>query len=85
VISSRASWTHSSQLLSSDEDGLYGFHVHFSNGSRSTYTRRRSGIEAINLTFEKDGGINYMVGLIDAMEPVWKINGQPVQDWGSLP
>lgn len=65
------------EILSSDEDGVYGFHVHFSNGSRGTYTRRKSGIEAINLTFENDGGINFMVGLLDELEPV--------EDWSALP
>ena len=53
------------ELLSSEEDGLYGFHMHFSNGSRATYARRRSGIEATNLFFERDGGINFQVGLLD--------------------
>lgn len=72
------------ELLSTEEESLYGFHVHFSNGSRSTYTRRKSGTEAINLTFG-DQGINFMVGLLDALEPVWKINGKPVEDWNALP
>ncbi len=73
------------ELLSSEEDGLYGFQVHFSNGSLATYTRRSSGIEAINLGFDKEAGISFMVGLIDSMEPVWKINGHPVQDWNAVP
>lgn len=72
------------EILSSTEEGLYGFHVHFSNGSRATYTRRKSGIEAINLTFENDGSINFMAGLLDDLEPVWKIDGKPVEDWGAL-
>lgn len=72
------------EVLSSDEEGVYGFHVHFSNGSRATYTLRRLGIEAINLTFENDGSINFMVGLLDDLEPVWKIDGKPVEDWSAL-
>jgi hypothetical protein len=73
------------ELLRSEEDGLYGFQMHFSNGSRATYARRRAGIEATNLVFERDGGINFQVGLIDKLEAVWKIDGQPVEDWKSLP
>lgn len=73
------------EVLSSEEEGLYGFHVHFSNGSRATYTRRKLGIEAINLTFENDGGINFMVGLLDELQSIWKINGQAVEDWAALP
>lgn len=72
------------ELLSSEEEGLYGFHVHFSNGSRATYTRRKSGIEAINLIFESDGGINFMVGPLDDLQPIWKINGEPIEDWNAL-
>ncbi len=73
------------ELLSSEEEGVFGFHVHFSNGSRATYTRRRSGIEAINLVFEPDGNINFMVGNLDELEPIWKVNGKPVEDWNALP
>jgi hypothetical protein len=73
------------EVLSSDEEGVFGFHVHFSNGSLATYTRRKSGIEAINVMFENDGGINFMVGQLDRLEPVWKINGKPVEDWSALP
>lgn len=73
------------ELLSSEEEGVYGFHVHFSNGFRSTYTRRKSGIETINLVFENDGGVNFMIGPHDELQPVWKINGQAVENWSILP
>ncbi len=61
-----------------------GFNVHFSNGSKATYSRRLSGIQATNLHFERSGHIGFMVGDLDALEPVWKINGMPVDDWDSL-
>lgn len=70
--------------LLSDESGLYGFNVHFSNGSKSTYTRRKSGIEAINVIFERDGSLNFMCGPIDKLEPIWKIDGVPVENWEKL-
>ena len=72
------------ELLSNEEEGLYGFNVHFSNGSKATYSRRKTGINATNLRFENDGGINFMAGNLDALEPVWKINGNSVEDWNSL-
>jgi len=72
------------ELLSDQEEGIYGFHVHFSNGSKATYTRKRSGIEAINLHFEQDGSINYWIGPRDNLEKVWKVNGKPVIDWKAL-
>jgi len=72
------------ELLSSAEEGLYGFSVHFSNGALATYTRRAEGTNATNILFEPDGTINYMVGMLDALEPTWKIDGQPVHEWDAL-
>ncbi|MDI6799662.1 MAG: hypothetical protein QMD53_03195 [Actinomycetota bacterium] len=72
------------ELLVAENEGVYGFHVHFSNSTRSKCSRRKSGTEATNVFFETDGTINYMVGLLDDLEPVWKINGSPVKDWDEL-
>ena len=63
---------------------LYGFNMHFSNGNKAFFTRTPSGVDSVNLTIEKDGSINFFVGLIDALEPVWKINGKPVTDWEDI-
>lgn len=68
--------------LLSDETGVYGFHVHFSNGSKSTFTRDKNGVTQINMTLRD--GIGFMVGIADDLEPVWKVNGQPVADWDEL-
>jgi hypothetical protein len=73
------------EILSSEKEGVYGFNVHFSNGSKSTYVRRASGIKAINLRFDKNGHIAYFCGDLDALEPVWKIDGNQVVDWDLLP
>lgn len=70
--------------LLSDDSGLYGFHVHFSNGNKATYSRRKSGIDAINIIFDNDKGINFMCRSIDKLEPRWKINGDPVEEWNNL-
>lgn len=72
------------ELLASDVEGLYGFSVHFSNGSKATYTRQASGTQATNILFEDDGSINYMVGMLDDLEPVWKVDGKAVEDWDAL-
>lgn len=68
--------------LLSDEDGVYGFHVHFSNGSKSTFTRDKAGVTQINMTLRD--GVGFMVGMIDDLEPVWKVDGVPVADWDKL-
>lgn len=71
--------------LLSDDNGVYGFNVHFSNGCKATYSRREEGIVAMNVSFAHDGGINFYIGSSDKLEPVWKIDGQPVIDWNELP
>ncbi len=72
------------EILSTEEDGAYGFNVHFSNGNKAMYTRQKTGIRAVNVSFDNDGDINFMVGDLDALEKTWKVNGQPVTDWEAL-
>ncbi len=72
------------ELLVGD-NGVYGFNVHFSNGCKATYSRREDGIVATNLSFKHDGGINFYIGSSQNLEPLWKIDGQPVIDWNELP
>jgi hypothetical protein len=73
------------EILKDDEIGVYGFNVHFSNGSKATYTRRLSGSEQVNIGFEKDGSLKFIAGDLDELEPKWKINGKVVEDFDSLP
>jgi hypothetical protein len=68
--------------LLKDENGIYGFHVHFSNGSKSTFTRTKQGVMQINMIL--DNGVGFMVGDIGELESVWKVNGVPVTDWDKL-
>lgn len=69
--------------LLSDESGVYGFNIHFSNGSKATFSRRPEGVEAINMHF-KNGEVGFFVGDLDALEQVYKVNGQNVDDWAEL-
>ena len=55
-------------ILSNDEDGVFGFNVHFSNGSKATFSRSKEGLDATNIKFEEDGSINFWVGMIDELE-----------------
>src|SRR6266567_424971 len=68
--------------LLKDENGIYGFHVHFSNGSKSTFTRTKQGVTQINMILHD--GVGFMIGDIGKLEPVWKVNGAPVTDWDEL-
>ena len=73
------------ELLTTDVGVLCGFSVLFSNGNKATYSRDESGTRAINVTFEKNGGVKFFVGSHDDLEPVWKIDGKPVDDWDAPP
>lgn len=72
------------EILSNEKEGIYGFSVHFSNSTKATYKRQRSGTEATNLTIEQDGTINFFVGDLGKLEPLWKVDGKPVTDWEAL-
>lgn len=68
--------------LLADENGVYRFHVHFSNGNKSTFMRTKDGVTQINMRTSK--GVGFMIGMIDRLEPIWKIDGVPVTDWDEL-
>lgn len=72
------------ELLSDDKEGVYGYHVHSSNGSKSTYSRKRSGTEARNMGFNSDGTIYFWMATEEKLEPIWKVNGEPIEDWEAL-
>lgn len=67
-----------------ENDMVYGFSVHFSNGTKATYRRDTAGADACNLMFKKDGTIDFFCGLLDALEPRWKVDGVPVESWDEL-
>jgi hypothetical protein len=72
--------------LLSTEGGLYGFSVHFSNGSKATWMRRRESgtIGSENIAVDANG-VSMHVGMISELKPIWKIDGVPVEDWDALP
>jgi len=72
------------ELLSNPTDGIFGFHIHFANGSKATFKRKRSGTEAINMGFDTDGTIRLFLGNSNKLERVWKVDGIPVGDWETL-
>ena len=71
------------EMLVSEEDGVHGWKMHFSNGQHAFYTRTSSGVDGLTLMINPNGEFDLNVGLIDALVPVWKINGVPVADYNS--
>jgi hypothetical protein len=58
-----------------------GFRIHFSNGNSAIFRRGPAGVDATNLVLQRDGTINFQVGLLDALEPRYFVEGQEV-DFG---
>ncbi len=69
------------EVLSEEETGLFGFNIHFANGSKSTFIRNQEGTDTQNIFHSPDGSIQFSSGFIDALEKKWKINGEEVCDW----
>ncbi|MFZ3591883.1 hypothetical protein ACOI1C_22420 [Bacillus sp. DJP31] len=61
-----------------NDKGLFGFSVHFSNGQRTYFERHPYSINSCNLFLEKDGSINFFVGDLSELERVWKVNGKEI-------
>lgn len=57
-------------------DLLYGFSIHFSNGSKATFEREPRSVIARNILFDKDGSVNFMIGNRSELTNEWKVNGQ---------
>lgn len=68
-----------------NEHGIYGFKIHYSNGSTSSFERHPLKVEIVNFSFgSEDGKLEFMVGFMDDMKPVWVINGKEVTDFDIL-
>lgn len=73
------------ELLASEDIGLFGFRVHFSNGCSAEYIRRPGeGSKPLNVRPDQDGGFGLFIGDADSLERVWKIDGKPILDWEAL-
>lgn len=64
------------EILKNDKE-VYGFKVHFSNGQVAKFTREPEKVEAINLSFEQDGSVNFFAGNLDDLKKVWLVDGKP--------
>ena len=69
------------ELLVSDNDGLYGFRVHFSNGSSASYERHRDRSLPMNLMIGREG-LGLMQGSLDDLKPEWRIGQKRLYEAG---
>lgn len=68
------------ELLTNDEYGLYGFSVHFSNGSSATFIREIDKTECVNITPGETLG--FQIGLLDEMTNRWKVRDKYLYEIG---
>lgn len=61
--------------------GLYGFRLHFSNGSNAEYIRHSKGTNAENLMPEASG-IGFMVGNRDELKSEWRVGDKRIYEIG---
>ncbi|HKC04392.1 MAG TPA: hypothetical protein VKC54_00750, partial [Patescibacteria group bacterium] len=69
------------ELLVNDPAGLYGFRLHFSNGSDAEYIRHSKGTSATNLMPEPSG-IGFMVGNTADLKQEWRIGDKELYEIG---
>lgn len=67
------------ELLSNEDEGLYGFTVHISNGTQCTFERHKDRVIAQNVMFE-DEGLSLQVGILDDLREEWLVRGEPYRE-----
>lgn len=68
------------ELLTSADDGLYGFQMHFSNGTSARFVRGVEGTDCINVIPERP--IGFQVGLLDDLKQEWRIGDKRLYEVG---
>ncbi len=65
-----------------NENGLYGIDIHHSNGSHSYFKRRDNGTDQMCYSFNENEEITIFMGSLDALKPMWMLNGKPFYEVG---
>jgi len=68
------------ELLCNEEEGIYGFNMHFHNGNKASYIRTKDSTNPLNICINSDGTINFQIGFVDELEHIWKVNGIPFHE-----
>lgn len=63
-----------------DDYGLYGFRMHFSNGSSATFARHADSTECLNV--ELSSPINFMVGDLNQLRHEWRVGEKRLYEIG---
>ncbi len=68
------------ELLTNEQQGLFGFSIHISNGNKSTFYRLPHEVFGMNIHFEGTGGISLQVGDLSKLCAKYRVNGKEVKD-----
>ncbi|MHB8277747.1 MAG: hypothetical protein ACYDIA_08865 [Candidatus Humimicrobiaceae bacterium] len=69
------------ELLTDENIGLYGFKMHFSNGSNAMFIRNNNRTEAINISFQQNR-VGFYVGLIEDLKHEWRVGDKRLYELG---
>lgn len=69
------------ELLANDDTGLYGFRMHFSNGTDAVFSRTENWTECMNVMPQLDG-IGFQVGDLDALRQEWRVGDTRLYEVG---
>lgn len=68
------------ELMVKDEPGLYGFRMHFSNGSSAIFARHPDSTECINVNLSPS--IGFSVGLLAQLRDEWRVGDKRLYEIG---
>jgi hypothetical protein len=71
------------ELLVDETVGLYGFRMHFSNGSDAVFSRTEKWTECRNVMPDIDG-IEFQVGDLDALRQEWRVGDKRLYEIGLI-
>lgn len=69
------------ELLTDEDIGLFGFKVHFSNGSKAIFKRTSKGTLTVNLS-PAPGRLSFMVGNISELKHEWMVGDKRLFEIG---
>ncbi len=70
------------ELMVNEVEGLYGFHLHFSNGSSAHFIRLADSTEPLNIRFDRESELVAFVGDLDALTEEWRVGDRKLYEIG---
>lgn len=62
--------------LLTNEEGLHGFCLHFSNDTKATFSRTEDGVVSTNVVVEPAGTVNFWADRLYDLRSEWRVDGK---------